>query len=160
MENKFFKGKLKYIKGNVAEPMPDKHRIVLNLVSETGILPVNSLMKKYAKIGSEYRLWYRGQNKFVVGNIQEIMLQSDLLGVNMLAIILNNPKDTAKKDLKEDDTLTNLESCFNKIATIAKDNSSSVHLSKILEGSWDKVEDLIEKCFLNKNINVFVYESK
>lgn len=162
MENKFFNGKLKYVKGEASEPLPDKHRLILHLVPNSGVLTNTisvAICKRYPIVEKEYKLWYRSQNKFTGGNIQSIMCQSDLMVVNMIAQHgIMSQKKPGDPPIQYDQ----LEACLNKVAEIAKENSSSIHCPRIgaglSGGSWEEIEKLLDKCILSKNINITVYD--
>lgn len=167
------KGMLKYIDGDATMPRGGGHRMLIHVVNDIGFWGkgfVLALSKRWKKPENEYRLWYRsqgeGQNKFKLGEIQIVEIQSDLAVVNMIGQRDCYPDANGVLPVRYDA----IKSCLDKIAKEAKERNSSVHCPRFGAGlasnkssgydenSWNKIEALLKECLINKGVNVTVYD--
>ncbi len=167
------KGMLKYVIGDATLPHGGGHRMIIHCVNTEGKWGrgfVLALSKRWSKPEQEYRIWYRsqgeGRNKFKLGEIQIVDIQSELAVVNMIGQHGCYPDENDVPPIRYDA----IKSCLEKVAKEAKERGSSIHCPRfgaclaagISEGydeeSWKKIESLIVECLINKGINVTVYD--
>lgn len=163
----FNSGTLKYIDGDATLPRGGGHRMIIHCCNDFGAWGagfVLALSKRWKKPEQEYRIWYRsqgeGRNKFKLGEIQIVDIQSELAVVNMIGQHGIDPDVDGNPPIRYDA----IKSCLTKIAIEAKDRSSSVHAPRfgagLAGGDWNKIEALIKETLINKGINVTVYDFK
>ncbi len=142
------KGKFKTVNGSIIQPEHAGLRLIINTINSKGLLNKDLLPvldKKWRKIKEEGKGWYASRNNFKGGENLTIAVQSDTWVVNCLC-----QNEDYVFDLKE------LESCFKKIAVLAKNEKASVHVSKILIDSCPEMADMLP-LFVNQGINVSIY---
>jgi len=158
----FMQGHLRYKTGDATVPVSAGHRIIIHICNDVGKWGkgfVLSLSKRWKKPEEEYRRWYRSQNRFLLGEIQEVNVQSDTTIINMIA----QHDIKSDKDGKPPIRYDALETCLEKVAKIAKYNGSSVHGPKFGCGlggckDWSIIENIIKKTLISKGINVTIYD--
>jgi O-acetyl-ADP-ribose deacetylase (regulator of RNase III) len=157
----FLKGILRYKVGDATIPVSAGHRIIIHICNDVGVWGagfVLALSKRWKKPEEQYRMWYRGQNKFELGEIQDVWVQSDTTVVNMIAQHDVGPGEDGSPPLR----MGALEECLKKVAKLAEEYDSSVHCPRIgsglAGGCWDDIESLIKKCLVDQGINVTVYD--
>ena len=159
------KGMLRYVEGDATLPSGGGHRMIIHCCNTEGAWGagfVVALSKRWKKPENEYRLWYRsqgeGRNKFKLGEIQVVDIQSDLAVVNMIG----QKGCYQDKDGNPPIRYDAIKSCLEKVAKEAKDRGSSVHAPRfgagLAGGDWNKIEALLTECLINKGINVTVYD--
>lgn len=163
VENKSFgiKGILRYREGDALIPISAGHRLIIHACNTDGKWGrgfVLAISRKWPKPELEYRNWWRSQNKFKLGEIQEVPVQSDTSVINMIAQEGLGPDKEGKPPAK----LDALALCLEKVAKLAKITNSSIHAPRICCGlgglSWGEVEPIIIDKLINKGINVTVYD--
>ena len=139
------KGRFKKTAGTVTIPLAAGHRIILNPCSNDGVWSDDNkvISKRWGKVHTDYTRWHRSQNKFELGETQEVNVQSDTAIFNML--------------IQDDDGNIDYNAasmCLDKIGELAVTNGSSVHTNIRDENVLKLLTDLIIK----RGINVTVYE--
>lgn len=158
---KFNPGLLKFVKGNACHPWGGSHKLLLQVNNDIGAYGAGfsgALAKKWPKVELEYRKWFRSQNKFVGGEIQIVEVQSDVSVINMIAQEGVRASETDPPALR----LEWLSNCLEKAAKVAMDRGSTIHAPRIgcglAGGKWEEVEPLLKSAFINKGINVTIYD--
>jgi O-acetyl-ADP-ribose deacetylase (regulator of RNase III) len=154
------KGLLKYVVGDATNPLGSSNRYILQIVNDEGKYGAGfsgALSKRWPKVETEYRKWWRERfGKLVRGDIQTIQILSDLVVINMVAqkgiVGPNNPKPIDYKAL---------QTCLSKAGDVVSQYNASIHMPKIgaglSQGDWAEIEPLIEQELLKRGINVTVY---
>ena len=155
------KGILKFVKGDATQPQASNLRYILQIVNNEGKYGAGfsgALSKRWPKVESEYKQWWREKyGKLVMGEIQTIQILSDLSVINMVAqkgvVSSENPKPIDYKALK---------ACLSKAGTKMAEFNASVHIPRLgcglAQGSWEEVEPLIDAELLKRGFNVTVYD--
>ena len=168
-------GLLRFVEGDATLPRGGGHRMIIHCCNDEGKWGsgfVLALSKRWFKPEQEYRIWYRsqgeGRNKFKLGEIQVVDIQSELAVVNMIGQHGCYPDENNIPPIRYDA----IRACLEKVAKEAKERGSSVHCPRfgaglaagISEGydeeSWKKIEEIIKETLINKGINVTVYDLK
>lgn len=157
----FMKGTLRFKTGDATTPVSAGHRMIIHVCNDIGKFGAGfsgAISRRWGKVRNEYYRWYKTQHQFRLGNIQEVNVQSDTTIINMIAQ-KGVKKKTNKKDLMDYEAL---EECLNKVAKLAKEYGSSIHMPRIGCGlcgsSWNKIEPLINKILIEDGLNVTVYD--
>jgi len=145
----FLPGNLKTIKGADASiPHAGDNRIILCFCDLNGTLEsdfAKTLVKRWAKVNSEYRGWYRSQNAtFKMGKILPISVQTDTEVVCMLVINTGEFDYEAMKD------------AMISLGRYASTDKKNIHINKT-EENWDKIEPMLDEHFIKSGVNVNVY---
>lgn len=157
----FMKGKLSYKTGDATIPVSGGHRLIIHICNTEGAWGagfVLAVSKRWPKPEQEYRRWYKTQQDFKLGNIQEVRVQSDTSVINMIAQEGVGPDEDGNPPIRYEA----LRECLQKVADIAKENGSSVHGPRLgaglALGNWSKIEKLINEELIEKSINVTIYD--
>lgn len=145
--NYIIAGRFKTINGDSSLPIAAGHRIIVNLCGTDGEWKKSStkLGKRWEKIKLSYARWFRSQNKFTTGQLQEVNVQSDTCLIN--AIVYNEENEL------DEDALT---TAIDKIGNLAKEYSSSVHINKT-DDNWQTIETQFIEKIIKRGVNVSVY---
>jgi hypothetical protein len=146
------KGKVKTVKGSILNPEYAGLRLILNFVNQSG-KPEGSLYslfdKKWKKVKEETKGWYASRINFKLGEINTIAVQSDTWVINCLC---QNEGNSVQE--------TALNDCIKKIASIAKNEKASVHVSVELFKDFPNLMQNLNTHLVDSGINVSVYEEQ
>lgn len=151
--NKFqVSGKLKVVKGSVLNPQSGGLSFVLSTLNMMGKVDQNLLIpffnKKWKKVASENRGFFAEKTgSYKLGAVFSVQVQSDVSVQNMLCF---NDK------LELDDKA--LEKCLDKVCATAIYDKASIHISSKLVEQLPQLPDMIKSHFLDKGVNVYMYE--
>lgn len=144
------KGKDKVINRTILTPEYAGLRLVLNLINESAALneELGSIFdRKWKKIKEEVKGWYASRNNFKLGQTNTIAVQSDTWVVNCLCKTKENVLDRKA-----------LESCIQKVLSVAKMEKASVHVSALSVLECPELKEELNNQLLNNGINVCYYE--
>lgn len=155
------KGLLRFVKGDATLPNGSNLKYILQIVNDEGKYGAGfsgALSKRWPKVESEYRKWWRekyGQLK--LGDVQEVQVLSDLVVVNMVAqhgIVGKDNPIPIKYDA--------LDNCLDKVGSLIYGFNASIHIPRLgcglANGLWENVEPLIQNQLIKRGINVTVYD--
>lgn len=155
------KGILRFVKGDATIPQGSNNRYIIQIVNNEGKYGAGfsgALSRRWPKVESEYRQWWREKfGKLQLGDIQIVQVLSDLVVINMVAqngiVSKDNPKPINYKAL---------QACLAKAGIEISKFNASVHMPRIgcglAGGTWEEVEKLIEQELLKRGISVTVYD--
>lgn len=156
---------INYLKGDATNPIGDGKKIICHICNNIGGWGagfVLALSKKWSEPEARYRAWYKSKDQsFKLGNVQFVVVEEDIVIANMIGQHLTYP--IIDKDGKTVPPIryNSLEHCLNKVADYANENNCSVHMPKIgaglAGGDWNRIESLINKCLVEKDIPTYVY---
>lgn len=150
---------IRYLQGDATDPQGEGEKIIAHICNDAGAWGkgfVVAVSKRWREPEAFYRTWSKDPS-FVLGKIQ-------LVGVCPLLSVANM---IAQKGLRSFANFRPirydaLEKCLEALAKVAKSRSASIHMPRIgcgfAGGSWDKVEPLIQKTLITKDIPVTVYD--
>lgn len=151
-----------YIKGDATSPQTKGVKIIAHICNNIGAWGkgfVMAVSHRWSEPEKSYREWHRhrAKNDFELGAIQLIQVEKYIHVTNMIA------QQGIKKGSKGVPIRYEaVEMCLEKLAKEAQKLHASVHMPKIgcglAGGSWAKIEPLIQKSLLSKDITTVVYE--
>lgn len=154
-------GLLRYKVGDATNPHGGGHKLLIHVCNDIGAWGagfVMALSKRWAKPQDEYRRWYRSQNKFKLGEIQSVDVQSDIAVINMIAQRDIGVGADGTPPIRYDA----LRMCLDKVGELAYQKNSSVHAPRfgcgLAKGNWDEIEPLVKELIICRGINVTIYD--
>ncbi|MDJ1473454.1 macro domain-containing protein [Cytophagaceae bacterium YF14B1] len=151
---------IQYVKGDATNPQGDGNKIIVHICNDIGGWGkgfVVALSKKWSKPEKHYRQWYKSGEKFLLGEVQFVPVESTITVANMIAQhdiqVLNGIPpiryDAVREGLK-------------KVVTFSQQNNASVHMPRIgaglAGGKWEIIEDIIRDELTTRDIQVTVYD--
>ena len=165
---------ISYVNGDATEPQGDGPKIITHICNNIGGWGsgfVVAVSKKWLQPEAAYRAWYKGvqlQNpalgeiittsgEFKLGEVQLVQVLPDTYVLNMIA-----QKGMGMLGDVPPIRYGELDKCLYKARFFAKLLHASVHMPRIgcglAGGSWDKVETLVTKNFVDEGVSVTVYD--
>ncbi len=143
-----------YTAGDVTKPIIDGQLIIAHVVNNLGGWgrgTVLAISEQWPKPERMYRDWFKSNDKFLLGEVQFVIVSNEISVANMLA----------QKGFGEDRFQPDaVESCLNKVAGQARITNATIHMPRICCGlggaSWQQIEPLIEKTM--NDIQVYIYD--
>ena len=149
--NKFIsKGKTKIVEGTILAPENAGLRFIVNFVGLSGKFdaPVDLILtKKYANVKSSYKEWHATRLGFKPGEVRDVAVNSDTW-VKSLLVRDNDGKIDEKS----------LETAVKKLATQAKYERASVHVSTLLTTEAPSLSKLLKDNLIDEGVTVYFYE--
>ena len=157
-------GVLTYLTGDATQPQGDGMKFLIHSCNSIGRWNagfVKALSKRWKLPERAYLQWaarVREQNDLMpLGAIQTVVVEADIKVINIIGQSgvrsADNPKPVDYGALVD---------AFDKIAVEALKLNAAVHCPRLGAGlgggDWNHIEKLLEVCFVNKGINVFVYD--
>lgn len=155
-------GLLRYKIGDACQPHSAGMRYIIHIVNDIGGYGAGfsgAVAKRWPKVETEYRRWFRSKDRFELGQNQLVQVQSDTVVFNMIAQHGIGPDENGIPPIR----LEALEKCLAQIADLIKKNGEgSIHCPRIgcgLSGSTiEEIEPLLIKHFIKNGINVNIYD--
>jgi hypothetical protein len=147
------------VKGDATAPIGEGKKILIHCCNDIGAWGagfVVALSRRWKDPEREYRKWYRSKKGFKLGKVQFVKVEDDIVVGNMIG-----QRDIRTKNKTAPIRYGAIRKCLEKVAEAALSNNASVHAPKsgsaLAGGSWDKIEDLINKCLIEKGVKVTIY---
>lgn len=144
---KFLLGNIKTITGSSEVPHSADNRVVLSFVDFNGDCkdPLTlKLIKRWLKVSTDFRSWWRGQVNFKLGKTLEIAVQTDTTIMCLLCLNDNVMDYAALKD------------AMVSAGRYCSSNKYNVHINKNYD--WAQIEPMLIEYFVKSGVNVTVYE--
>lgn len=142
-------GYFKYSDGDMLNTGIGRHKIYLNFCNDAGKWDSGNISKvvgeRWKNTETEYKRWYHSQYVFKLGELQEIIVQSDAMVINCL--VFNSDEVISEEACKV---------ALNKLATLAKLYNSIVYTKCTYD--WNVVERQIIDIVVRSGITVVVFE--
>jgi len=151
---------INYIKGDATNPIGNDKKLIVHICNDIGGWGkgfVLAISKKWRKPEQQYREWFKSQEKFELGEVQFVDIDSELSIANMIG-------QHKIKRFKGQIPIRYeaVEKCLSKVADYSKENNFSVHMPRIgcglAGGNWSTIEQIIQKELIDRNIKVTVYD--
>jgi O-acetyl-ADP-ribose deacetylase (regulator of RNase III) len=152
---------INYIKGDATSPQGNGNKIITHVCNDIGGWGrgfVLAISQRWSQPESEYKNWYKSKENFSLGEVQFVQVEENIWVANMIG----------QRDIKKD-TEGNppvrydaIAQALSKVAAFATGKKASVHMPRIgcglAGGSWDKMEPVIIKELIEKEVLVNVYD--
>lgn len=146
---------IKYVKGDATKPIGEGHKILIHICNNQGGWGagfVLALSKKWKLPEQKYRLWYKSQENFQLGEVQFVGVGGETTVANMLA--QDGYGGVAVK-------YNSLRECLKKVHDFAVSHKASIHApkigSKLGGGDFNVISKIIEEELCEKDIDVTIY---
>lgn len=153
-------GKVKQVKGSILMPENAGLRFILSINNTEGRPDENPLLpifdKKWKKVREESRGWFATKTgDYKVGAINTTAVQSDVWVIHMLCKKLSD-KNNVKSPVVLD--VLGLTECLKKVASTAKYEKATVHVSTILTDHIPELYDLLVENLVKNGVSVYFYQ--
>jgi O-acetyl-ADP-ribose deacetylase (regulator of RNase III) len=149
-----------YRTGDATAPAGEGNKIIAHCCNDFGAWGkgfVMALSAKWSEPEDEYRGWHEAGVDFALGEIQLVQVEPQVWVANMIGqhgIRRSKAGPPIRYDAIRD--------CLAKLAAEAKKLSASVHMPRIgcglADGTWDRIEPLIEETLCACGVEVTVYD--
>ncbi|MET1253668.1 macro domain-containing protein [Aliikangiella maris] len=153
---------IQYLKGDATNPQGQGQRIITHVCNDIGQWGkgfVLAISKRWPAPERAYKSLFQSDNKPSLGDTQFVQVEDLITVANIIGQHgVRSPRNkTAPAPIRYDA----IEKGLTLVANHAIENSASVHMPRIgcglAGGSWEKIEPIIERTLIDKNIKVFVY---
>ena len=158
-KNQTQKNKILYVKGDATAPIGEGNKILIHCCNDKGRWGkgfVVAISRRWKAPETEYRKWHNSGKSFKLGNLQYVKVRDDLIVCNMIG-----QHDTRTIGKVPPIRYGAIKKCLEKVAEAAIMNNATVHAPKfgsaLAGGSWDKIEELINECLIDKGVKVTIY---
>lgn len=149
---------IKYLIGDATYPESDGYKIIAHCCNNIGAWGAGFVLA-ISKRWDKPEIDYLNLDNYLLGYAQYVEVETDITVVNIIGqegISFKNGNPPIRYNA--------IEKGFENIANFVKDSSTSIHMPRIgcglAGGNWLIMEKIIEKCFIKKNIPVFIYDLK
>ena len=145
----FSQATLKFTQAPLSQPQVADKAIITLFVRTDGDFDISAsnilVNSRFPNIKTEYRLWWRSQQAFKLGDIKIITLSTP----TECALLLDHPSNTNKPTYDS----------IKKLSQYAQLNKSSIHIKKPSDPiKFQELSQIVSDLFLSKGINVWIYE--
>ena len=160
MEKEIGKNKINYIIGDVFESKIEGPIIIAHICNDIGAWGkgfVLSLSRRWKLPETKYKIWYKSNKKFKLGEVQFVEVQENTIVANMIS--QRGIRKTFTDVPMQYDALIE---CLDKVSKIALETGSTVLMPRIgcglAGGKWENIYPIIEDTLIKKGIKVFVFD--
>ena len=156
-------GYITYLKGDATLPSTKGNKIIVHICNDIGKWGkgfVLSLSKRWELPEKEYRRSYSSFNKPILGEVQFVKVERDILVANIIGQrgIRYSRDPQSPSPIRYDAVEEGLLVVTDKVLK----HNASVHMPRIgcglAGGDWGTIEGIINKTLINKGIKVYVYD--
>jgi O-acetyl-ADP-ribose deacetylase (regulator of RNase III) len=152
---------LTYKIGDATHPILEGNKIIVHVCNDIGGWGkgfVVAISKRWKLPEQKFREWFKSKDNFNLGQVQFVQVEDDLWVANLIGQHKINKDEFGNAPIRYDAILLGLE----KVGDFALEMKATVHMPRIgcglAGGEWSKIEPLIEKTLLSKEIQTFVYD--
>ncbi len=149
-----------YLSGDATAPAAVGEKFIVHVCNDIGGWGkgfVLALSRRWPEPEKAYRQWYKSQEGFALGEIQLVSVAEQLQVCNLIG-----QRDIRTRQGVPPIRYEAITAGLAKLAPLAKQQNASIHMPRIgcglAGGSWEVVEDIIEKTLLAQELDVFVYD--
>jgi O-acetyl-ADP-ribose deacetylase (regulator of RNase III) len=147
--------------GDATHPILEGNKIIVHVCNDIGGWGkgfVVAISKRWKLPEQKFREWFKSKDNFNLGQVQFVQVEDDLWVANLIGQHKINKDEFGNAPIRYDAILLGLE----KVGDFAIEMKATVHMPRIgcglAGGEWSKIEPLIEKTLLSKEIQTFVYD--
>lgn len=152
---------INYVKGDATQPLGEGNKIIVHVCNDIGGWGrgfVVALSKRWPQPEKEYRNWYQSKENFSLGEVIFVQVEDNIWVGNMIGQRDTKPDRDGTPPVRYEA----IAKALSKVATRATEIKASVHMPRIgcglAGGTWDKMEPIIERELVRKEIPVTVYD--
>jgi O-acetyl-ADP-ribose deacetylase (regulator of RNase III) len=149
-----------YLKGDATAPSCEGKKVICHICNDIGGWGagfVLAISKRWKEPETQYRKWYKEQDKFKLGEISLVQVEPEIYIANMIG-----QRGTQASKGVPPIRYEAVEQCLDTLSEKAAQLNASVHMPRIgcglAGGKWEEIEPLIQKTLIQKGIDVFVYD--
>lgn len=153
--------KIEYLKGDATHPQTKGNKIIAHICNDMGGWGkgfVLAISRKWKQPEKQYRDWFKNGDRFNLGEIQMVEVESDIWVCNM---IRQHKIKTSSNDVPPI-RYEEVEKCLEKLSYEALNLNAGIHMPRIgcglAGGKWEEIEPILEKTLLKNNVSVYVYD--
>ena len=153
--------KITYKIGDATNPISDGNKIIVHVCNDIGGWGkglVVAISKRWKMPEQKFRECFKSKDNFNLGQVQFVQVEDDLWVANLIGQHKINKDEFGNAPIRYDAILLGLE----KVGDFAHEMKATIHMPRIgcglAGGEWSKIEPLIEKTLLSKEIQTFVYD--
>jgi O-acetyl-ADP-ribose deacetylase (regulator of RNase III) len=153
--------KITYKIGDATNPISDGNKIIVHVCNDIGGWGkgfVVAISKRWKQPEQKFREWFKAKDNFNLGQVQFVQVEDDLWVANLIGQHKINKDEFGNAPIRYNAILLGLE----KVGDFAQEMKATIHMPRIgcglAGGEWSKIEPLIEKTLLSKEIQTFVYD--
>ena len=148
-----------YLKADATVPQAEGNIVIAHICNDIGAWGkgfVLALSKRWKYPEKQYKQWYKEGEDFVLGEVQFVSVEEKIWVANLIG------QHNIYRDENGDPPIRYeaVKSGLQIITDFAYEINAKVQMPRIgcglAGGSWDRIEKLIRKTLLRKNIEVFV----
>jgi len=155
------KTELKYFNGDATAPQESGNKIIVHVCNDMGGWGkgfVVAISNRWTEPEKQYREWFKSQDNFELGEVQFVQVESDLWIANVIGQHKINKDENGNPPIRYEA----IEQGLQKVADFADEIKASIHMPRIgcglAGGKWNKIEPIIERSLLSKQMNITVYD--
>jgi O-acetyl-ADP-ribose deacetylase (regulator of RNase III) len=152
---------MKYLKGDATQPSAEGNKIITHICNDIGGWGkgfVMAISKRWPEPEKQYRLWFKSQDNFALGEVQFVQVEPDIWIANIIGQHKVNKDESGNPPIRYDAVREGLK----KTGIFAQEIKASVHMPRIgcglAGGTWDKIEPIIIDELLSRGVEVTVYD--
>lgn len=152
---------IRYIKGDATAPQGIENKIIVHICNDIGGWGkgfVMAISKKWKAPEKAYRKWFVSKEDFELGKVQFVQVEENLWIANLLGQHKINKDEQGNAPIRYEA----IEQGMKEVKRKATELNASVHMPRIgcglAGGKWEKVEPILTKTLIIKNIEVTVYD--
>lgn len=153
--------KVNYVIGDATNPQVEGNKIIVHICNDIGGWGkgfVMAISKRWKKPEQQYREWFKSNDKFSLGQVQFVEVEEGFWVANLIGQHKINKDENGNAPIRYDAILLGLET----VGEFANEKGATIHMPRIgcglAGGTWDKVEPLIIKSLIEKDIEAYVYD--
>jgi len=153
--------KVNYIIGDATNPQTKGNKTMVHVCNDIGGWGkgfVMAITKRCKQPEQQYRQWFKSNDNFSLGQVQFVQVDEELWIANLIGQHKINKDENGNAPIRYEAILLGLE----KVGQFAINKNTTVHMPRIgcglAGGTWDKIEPLINKSLLEKEIETYVYD--
>lgn len=150
-----------YLRGDATNPQVGGNKIIAHICNDIGGWGkgfVLAISKRWKEPKNEYRKWFKNDENFHLGKIQMVQVENNLWICNMIA---QHKTITSSKGISPI-RYEAVEKCLEKLSDEAIKMNAGIHMPRIgcglAGGKWERIEPIIERALLNKDVKVYIYD--
>lgn len=149
-----------FVNGDSTSPQQRGNKIIAHIINDSGVWRhglVKAISRKWKEPEQHYKQWFRSKFDFVLGQVQFVWVETDILVANMLAQHGTWSGFGGQPPIR----YGALRKALKRVYIYAHEHSASVHMPKIgiglPGGNWAQIASIINEELCSHGIAVTIY---